>query len=115
MFSRDRSNHPATTGYFAWGCFRYFSWERGPPSPLQSVFAFASLKLRRTPRFALQAPCGCVTRGPKGGDGLPSRSSRPRPPSPKWGFGVAAFTRFAFEGFVLACLAVAREARAGGW
>ena len=38
----------------------------GRPSPLQSVFAFASLKLRRTPRFALQAPCGCATRSPKG-------------------------------------------------
>jgi hypothetical protein len=38
----------------------------GPPSPLQSVFAFASLKLRRTPRFVLQAPCGCATRSPKG-------------------------------------------------
>src|SRR6266699_1715246 len=24
---------PATTGYFAWGCFPYFSWEREPPRP----------------------------------------------------------------------------------
>ena len=32
----------------------------------QSVFAFASLKLRRTPRFALQAPRGRATRSPKG-------------------------------------------------
>ena len=30
----------------------------------QSVFAFASLKLRRTPRFALQAPRGRATRSP---------------------------------------------------
>jgi hypothetical protein len=38
----------------------------GRPSSLQSVFAFASLKLRRTPRFVLQAPRGCATRSPKG-------------------------------------------------
>ena len=35
-------------------------------SSFQSVFAFASLKLRRTPRFALRAPRGCATRSPKG-------------------------------------------------
>src|SRR5580704_5256939 len=33
--------------------------------PLQSVFAFASLKLHRT-RFALRSPHGCATRNPKG-------------------------------------------------
>ncbi len=27
---------PATTGYFAWGCFPYFSWEREPPRPYRS-------------------------------------------------------------------------------
>jgi hypothetical protein len=37
---------------------------RGPW--LWSVFAFAPLKLRRTPRFALQAPHGCATRSPQG-------------------------------------------------
>ena len=84
----------AAACYFAWGCFRYFSWERAVrrvwgcfpddgrrmaclavarglssrPSPrsFQSVFAFASLKLRRTPRFALQAPRGRATRSPQG-------------------------------------------------
>src|SRR5882724_7331134 len=33
---------------------------------IQSVFAFALLKLRRTPRFAPQAPLGSATRSPKG-------------------------------------------------
>ena len=30
MFSLDslKASMPATTGYFAWGCFRYFGWER---------------------------------------------------------------------------------------
>src|SRR6266436_3710368 len=37
---------------------------------IQSVFAFASLKLRRTPRFALLAPRG-----------LPSHSSRAKQPA----------------------------------
>jgi hypothetical protein len=32
----------------------------------QSVYAFAALKLRRTPRFALRPPHGCATRSPKG-------------------------------------------------
>jgi hypothetical protein len=31
-----------------------------------SVFAFAALQLRRTPRFALRSPRGCATRSPKG-------------------------------------------------
>jgi hypothetical protein len=31
------------------------------------------------------------------------------------GFGVAPFTRFAFERPVLACLAIAREASEGWW
>jgi hypothetical protein len=52
---------PATQCYFAWGCFRYFSWEGW----LQSVFALASLKLRRT-RDTLRSPRGCATRSPKG-------------------------------------------------
>jgi hypothetical protein len=46
----------------------------GRPSPFQSVFAFASLKLRRTPRFALQAPSGCATRSPKGEAWWPGRT-----------------------------------------
>jgi hypothetical protein len=25
-----KTSPPATLGYFAWGCFRYFSWERAP-------------------------------------------------------------------------------------
>src|ERR1700722_9489531 len=36
--------------------------------PIQSVYAFAALKLRRT-RFALRALRGCATRSPKGGVG----------------------------------------------
>ena len=32
----------------------------------QSVYAFASLKLRRTPRFAIRSPHGCATHSPKG-------------------------------------------------
>jgi hypothetical protein len=69
LFSGDRSKHRPRC-YFAWGCFRYF-WlgaQDSPPSPsqFQSVFAFAALKLRRTPRFALPAPPGCAARSPKG-------------------------------------------------
>ena len=78
-----KASMPAPPCYFAWGCFRYFrlgartasalrlfpgdgrpAWQ--PPRSFQSVFAFASLKLRRTPRFALRAPRGCATRSPKG-------------------------------------------------
>src|SRR6266436_5849102 len=59
---------------------------------IQSVFAFASLKLRRTPRFALRPPVACLAIAR-----VPSS-----PPSPR-GFGVAAFTRFASEGW-WACL-----------
>src|SRR5229473_5899526 len=37
MFSRDRSKHPCQRPpcYFAWGCFRYFSWKREPRRPLR--------------------------------------------------------------------------------
>jgi hypothetical protein len=61
---------PATTCYFAWGCFRYFSWKREPRRPL---------RLSQ--------------------DGLPSRSSRTQPAFAQVGFGAAAFTRFASEGW----------------
>jgi hypothetical protein len=35
MFSRDRPEHPCQrpSCYFAWGCFRYFGWEREPRRP----------------------------------------------------------------------------------
>ena len=65
----------AALGYCAWGCFRYFLFgERlsrtqlrpGRMERVQSVFAFAALQLRRTPRFALWSPRGCATRSPKG-------------------------------------------------
>src|SRR6266704_3956943 len=68
MFWRNRpkASMPAAIRYFAWGCFRYFVESEPSPRSFQSVFAFASLKLRRTPRFALQVPRGCATRSPKG-------------------------------------------------
>ena len=57
-----KASMPATPCYFAWGCFRYFSL--GGPW-LQSVFALAPLKLRRT-RYTLRSPRGCATRSPQG-------------------------------------------------
>ena len=57
----------SAVGYCAWGCFRCFCLGAiAVPVSAQSVFAFAALKLRRTPRFALQSPHGCATRSPKG-------------------------------------------------
>src|SRR6266700_3856326 len=32
MFSQAKASMPATPSYFAWGCFRYFGWEREPTS-----------------------------------------------------------------------------------
>jgi hypothetical protein len=36
----DRSKHPCQRPpcYFAWGCFRYFSWKREPRQPLRLSF-----------------------------------------------------------------------------
>src|SRR5467141_3808092 len=62
-FRRDSSKHPCQRPpcYFAWGCFRYFSWEREP-----------------------RRPCGCLSRDDLKG-GLPGRSSRAaRPAFARW-------------------------------
>jgi hypothetical protein len=71
------------TGYFAWGCFRYFGLGGGSAARLRpmgfGVAAFA--------RFASEV-CG-----------LPSRSSRAAPAFARVGFGAAAFSRFASEGW----------------
>ena len=80
-----QSIHAATTVLLCMGLFSIFVLEARVASALavsgcatrspfrgnslrkfQSVYAFAALKLRRTPRFALQAPRGCATRSPKG-------------------------------------------------
>ncbi len=54
----------SAVGYGAWGCFRCFCLGAIAVSVwAQSVYAFAALKLRRTPRFALQAPHVCATQG----------------------------------------------------
>src|ERR1700704_3266109 len=39
-FRRIRSKHPCQRPpcYFAWGCFRYFSWKREPRRPLRLSF-----------------------------------------------------------------------------
>jgi len=65
MFSRDslKASMPATAMLLCMGLFSIFWLGEGPA---QSVFAFAALKLRRTPRFVLQAPRGRATRSPKG-------------------------------------------------
>ena len=61
MFSKDRSSRPARRGYFAWGCFRYFSWERVPRRPCRwlshsqarpPAFVFASRACRADARLA---------------------------------------------------------------
>src|SRR5882762_3338262 len=79
MFSQGslKASMPATTMLLCMGLFSIFWLEalRSRSSraeepafarSFQSVFAFAALKLRRTPRFALQAPRGRATRSPKG-------------------------------------------------
>ena len=50
----------------------------------QSVFAFAALKLRRTPRFVLQAPRGCATRSPKGEAWWARQDSNLQPDRYEW-------------------------------
>ena len=59
---------PATTILLCMGLFSIFLSGARPAfaRSFPSVFAFASLKLRRTPRFALWSPLGCATRSPKG-------------------------------------------------
>src|SRR6266581_4105169 len=39
-FRRDSSKHPCQRppSYFAWGCFRYFSWKPEPRQPLRLSF-----------------------------------------------------------------------------
>jgi hypothetical protein len=51
MFSRDRSKHPCQRPpcYFAWGCFRYFSWERAPRRPCRC----RSVRNPKAPCFAM--------------------------------------------------------------
>jgi hypothetical protein len=46
----------AATGYFAWGCFRYFGRERSPPSPLAS--SPSSLSLRSSYAGHYASPAG---------------------------------------------------------
>src|SRR6266478_7641952 len=61
MFSRVKHPCQRPPCYFAWGCFRYFSWEREP-----------------------RRPCGCLSRDDLKG-GLPGRSSRAaRPAFARW-------------------------------
>src|SRR5882724_12032615 len=57
MFSRVKHPCQRPPCYFAWGCFRYFSWEREP-----------------------RRPCGCLSRDHLKG-GLPGRSSRAAQPA----------------------------------
>src|SRR5882672_2500094 len=61
MFSQVKHPCQRPPSYFAWGCFRYFGWEREP-----------------------RRPCGCLSRDDLKG-GLPSRSSRAaRPAFARW-------------------------------
>src|SRR6266567_1693010 len=65
---------PATTCYFAWGCFPYFSWEREPPRPCGSG--------RRKCRFipsSLRNGSAVIA----GGAALGAASRRPHPEEPR--------------------------------
>src|SRR6266480_5970388 len=64
---------PATTCYFAWGCFPYFSWEREPPRPYGS----GRRKCRFTPSSLRNG--SAVTAG---GAALGAASRRPHPEEP---------------------------------
>src|SRR6266550_640405 len=69
---------PATTCYFAWGCFPYFSWEREPPRPCGSG--------RRKCRFipsSLRNGSAVIAGG--AALGAASRRTRPRSANPGQG------------------------------
>src|SRR6266700_7372490 len=58
MFSRDRSKHPCQRPpcYFAWGCFRYFSWKPEPRRPLRLFFPLMVAAWLAKPQLAGRAP-----------------------------------------------------------
>src|SRR5882672_2283799 len=72
MFSRDRLGHPcrrrrpATLHGVVFDILVGSAAQPAFAPSFQSVFAFAPLKLRRTPRFALRVPRGCATCSPQG-------------------------------------------------
>src|SRR5260370_39521937 len=47
-----KASMPATTCYFAWGCFRYFSWEREPRRACGEEAWLAEPPLAAAPAFA---------------------------------------------------------------
>ncbi len=47
-----KASMPATTCYFAWGCFRYFSWEREPRRACGEEAWLAEPQLAAAPAFA---------------------------------------------------------------
>jgi hypothetical protein len=63
-----KASPPATQCYFAWGCFRYFSWGAGLPSRSSHP---ARLRPRGLRRGSLRS-----LRSKRSRAGLPSRSSR---------------------------------------
>src|SRR6266700_3140196 len=88
MFSRGslKASMPATPCYFAWGCFRYFSWEREPRRPCgclsrddRRVACRAVARVQRSPpspdglwrgslRYEMACPAGQTAKA--GGEGV---------------------------------------------
>src|SRR5882672_4499537 len=79
-FRRIRSKHPCQRPprYFAWGCFRYFSWKREPRRPLRLTADACSAEFttRQSSRLEHDPEKHALGLDPGVDTGFPSRQTR---------------------------------------